>query len=82
MVKLSPRYFVLPILALVVIGSLPAPAGTGTGATQDRIECGPAIAAIKDPTLRATFDRFERTQSAAAAKVCAIYRNSLAAIMR
>lgn len=83
MIKLSPRYFVLPILALVVIGSLPAPAGTGTAATQDGVSaCGPALASIKDPMIRATFERFERTQSAAAAKVCAIYRNSFEAAAR
>lgn len=80
MVKLSPRYFVLPFLALVVIGSLPAPAGTGTA--QDRTTCGPALSAFTDPAIRETFERFERTQSAAAAKVCAIYRNNFAALTR
>jgi hypothetical protein len=27
--------------------------------------------------IRATFEQFERTQSAAATKVCAIYRNNV-----
>lgn len=75
MIKFSPRFFILPFIALVVIGSLPAPAGSG-GPDARGSGCGPAISNISDPGLRATFERFERTQSAAAAKVCAIYRNS------
>ena len=71
MIRFSPRYFVLPLIALVVIGSLPAPADSGrTGG------CGPASASITDPNMRASFAQFERSQSAAAAKICAIYRNS------
>jgi hypothetical protein len=81
MIKLSPRYFLLPLFALVVIGSLPAPASNGSP-QQHSMGCGPAISSITDPDLRATFDRFERTQSAAAAKVCAIYRNSVSALSR
>ena len=78
MIKFSPRYFILPLVALVVIGSLPAPAGSGR--TDERGSgCGPAISNISDPGLRATFERFDRTQSAAAAKICAIYRNSVGA---
>ena len=72
MIKFSPRFFILPLLALVVIGSLPATADTGTAG---RTGCGPAIASIADPSLRAEFERFDRTQSATAAKVCALYRN-------
>ncbi len=73
MIRFSPRFFLLPLLALVVIGSLPAPADTGnTGAAG----CGPGIARMTDPSMRATFERFERSQSAAAAKICALYRNS------
>jgi hypothetical protein len=75
MIRFSPRFFILPLLALVVIGSLPAPADSGRAATG--ASCGPALASLSDPSLRATFERFERTQSAAAAKVCAIYRNSM-----
>ena len=62
-------------LALVVIGSLPAPADTGNAQHQGA-GCGPAIASIPDPSLRAEFQRFDRTQSAKAAKICAMYRNS------
>lgn len=69
--KMSPKYFILPILALVVIGSLPAPADTGV---TSRNGCGPAQ--VTDPAMRATFEQFERSQSAAAGKVCALYRNS------
>jgi hypothetical protein len=73
MIYFSPRFLLLPLLALVVIGSLPAPADTGTSHAGG---CGPGIARMTDPGMRATFERFERSQSAAAAKICAIYRNS------
>jgi hypothetical protein len=76
MIKLSPRYFILPLMALVVIGSLPAPADSGRAARNGG--CGPAMTSITDPLLRASFAQFDRSQSAAAAKICAIYRNSMA----
>jgi hypothetical protein len=79
MIRFSPRYFVLPILALVVIGSLPAPADSGR--TPNGSGCGPAIASVTDPGMRAVFERFERSQSAAAAKICAIYRNGMSAVV-
>ncbi len=75
MIRFSPRYFALPLLALVVIGSLPAPADSGR--TAHGSGCGPAIDSIADPSLRAVFARFDRAQSAAAAKICAIYRNNM-----
>jgi hypothetical protein len=80
MIKLSPRYFILPLIALVVIGSLPAPADSGRAGRNSG--CGPALASITDPALRATFDQFERSQSAAAAKICAVYRNSMESAAR
>jgi hypothetical protein len=80
MIKLSPRYFILPLIALVVIGSLPAPADSGRVGRSS--SCGPALASITDPAMRATFDRFERSQSAAAAKICAVYRNSMETLAR
>jgi hypothetical protein len=80
MIKLSPRYFILPLIALTVIGSLPAPAGNGSAAHVSG--CGPALGSITDPGMRATFDRFERSQSAAAAKICAVYRNSMETVAR
>jgi hypothetical protein len=79
MIKFSPRYFVQPLLALVVIASLPAPAESGRA--HARVGCGPAIGSIIDPTLRETFVRFDRTQSAAAAKVCALYHNNMETIV-
>ena len=75
MIRMTPRYFILPILALIVIGSLPAPADSGRTAVSGG--CGPALSTIADPALKSSFDNLERTQSAAAAKVCAIYRNSM-----
>ncbi|HET9904207.1 MAG TPA: hypothetical protein VFQ27_10965 [Xanthobacteraceae bacterium] len=81
MIRFSPRYFVLPLLALVVIGSLPAPADNGR--TENRASgCGPAVAHIIDPDLRAQFVRFDRRQSPTAAKVCALYRNDMARARR
>jgi hypothetical protein len=73
MIRFSPRYFVLPLLALVVIGSLPAPANTGNASA--RAGCGPTVSQIIDPALRASFARFDRTQSASANQVCALYHN-------
>jgi hypothetical protein len=31
--------------------------------------------------MRAAFERFDRTQSAAAAKICALYRNSMDSVV-
>lgn len=76
MTKLSPRFFVLPVLAVLVIGALPAPVETSR-ADAANSGCGPAIGNISDAGLRAAFERFDRTQSAAAAKICAFYRNNL-----
>jgi hypothetical protein len=59
MLKFAPRYFILPLIALVVIGSLPAPAD---GGARDP-GCGPALTGAADPTLRAAFEQFRRNQS-------------------
>lgn len=80
MIRFSPRYFVLPLFALIVIGTLPAPAGSGD--SDSRLGCGPAVSHITDPALRATFARFDALQSPAAAKVCAVYRNDMQSAMR
>ena len=77
MIRFSPRYFILPFMALVVIGSLPAPADSGRPAASGSA-CGPAITSMADPHMRAIFERFDRTQSAAAVKICALYRNNIA----
>lgn len=55
------------IIAAGVIG--PAGSSTGTGT------CGPTLE-IRDPGLRASFAKFDATQSPAAAKVCALYHNA------
>jgi hypothetical protein len=78
MIRFTPRYFILPILALIVIGSLPAPADSGR--TPNGSGCGPAIASVTDPGMRAAFERFDRSQSAAAAKICSIYRNGMSVV--
>lgn len=72
MIKFSLRYFALPIVTVVIIGSLPMPTVAGG---DDRQGCAAAISRPQDPALRATFEKFERSQSAAAAKICALYRN-------
>ena len=63
------RAIVLAALSALTIAYVTGPAGSA--ATPG---CGPMIG-IKDPGLRASFDRFEATQSATAAKACAAYRN-------
>jgi hypothetical protein len=58
---------------LSTLATVSAPAGP-----QAATGCGLAIH-IHDPDLRARFEAFDRTQSAAAAKACAYYRNDMAA---
>jgi hypothetical protein len=69
------------LLAFAVIpftlAAVPAPAG---GAPDVTGACGIAIH-IQDPDIRASFERFDRTQSAAAAKACAYYRNDMLAAL-
>jgi hypothetical protein len=72
MITLSPRHFVLPLIALAIISSLPVPAASGRGDET----CGPAVHRVNDRALRAEFEAFDHTQSAAAAKICALYRNT------
>ena len=79
MIKLAPRYFVLPLIALMVIGSLPAPAGGSVGRDAG---CGPAATAAIDPGLRSTFEQFRQRQSAAADRICAFHRNAMATVVR
>ena len=55
----------LPLLLAVA----PAPAGTQVRG------CAPLVASA-DPELHASFARFDRAQSAAAAKICALFLNS------
>lgn len=75
----TPGTLVLPLLAVLAIGSWIAPADAARTAS-GAITCGPAVASITDPVLRQSFEQLDRTQSAAAAKVCAIYTNSVDAV--
>jgi hypothetical protein len=60
---------------LLTLAAVPAPAGSAPGTPGT---CGVALS-IQDPDIRARFASFERTQSAAAAKACAYFRNEMAA---
>ena len=60
---------------LSTLSAAPAPAGS---ASETADTCGLPIA-IQDPDIRAAFARFDRDQSAAAAKACAHFRNELPA---
>jgi hypothetical protein len=73
MIELRPRFFILPLVALIVIGSLPAAGDSGPAAQNSG--CGSALTSFTDLGMRATFEEFQRRQSAAAAKICAVYRN-------
>jgi hypothetical protein len=65
------RIFALSAFAALVIASVTGPAGSSATAS-----CGGAIVKIKDPGLRASFEKFEAQQSASAARICASYRNA------
>jgi len=70
MIEFKPRFFVLPAIALSVLAMLHAPADGGRAETS---ECG--IVRIADPEIRASFEAFNRRQSATAAKACAFHGN-------
>jgi hypothetical protein len=72
MIKFCPRFLVLPLLALAVIVAIANP---GQGDARHASSCGPALAAVRDPDLRASFARFDRQQSTAARQICAIYHD-------
>jgi hypothetical protein len=59
------RFLALAVMSLVAIAAVPV----STGA--DRIGCGIAL------TTDANFKRLERVQSASAAKICAMYLNTI-----
>ena len=71
MIEFKPRYFVLPAIALTVLAMLHAPADGGRAAQ------GACSMHSRDAGIRASFAAFDRTQSATAAKVCAIVSNNL-----
>jgi len=60
---------------LSTLTAVSAPAGSAPEAAG---ACGLAIQ-IQDPDIRARFEAFDRTQSAAAAKACAYARNDMTA---
>jgi hypothetical protein len=73
-----PRLLVFAVIAFTLAA---AAASAPAGPTADAAgTCGLAIQ-IQDPGLRAAFERFERNQSPAAAKVCASYRNEMTAAL-
>jgi hypothetical protein len=61
------RIILLALLPILALTAETAPAGS------DSASCG--VRAL-DPGLRDAFARFDRNQSAAAAKICALYLNS------
>jgi hypothetical protein len=65
------RIIALCAFLAFTIAVVTAPAGSSATAS-----CGGAIVQIKDPGLRASFEKFEATQSASAARICAAYRNA------
>jgi len=73
MIEFKPRYFILPAIAVTMLAMLHAPADGGRGRTGT---CG-ATAQIADFGIRASFAALERTQSATAARICALAANNL-----
>jgi hypothetical protein len=61
------RILALTLLPMLAMTAETAPAGS------DPQGCGVRVI---DPGLRAAFAQFDRTQSAGAAKICALYLNS------
>jgi hypothetical protein len=59
------RFFALAVMSLVAIAAVPASTGT------DHNGCGIAL------TADANFKRLERVQSTSAAKICAMYLNTI-----
>jgi len=64
------------LLAFAAIGFTLAAASAPAGSVADDGICGLAIN-IQDPGLRETFARLDRSQSAAAARICAVHRNDM-----
>jgi hypothetical protein len=66
------RCLVPPLIVLTVIAGI-ATAGMGESRAGPAATCGLGIA-VQDPDIRASLVRFDRQQSAAAHKVCDLYR--------
>jgi len=56
-------------LVSLVLAAAPAPAGS--------VSRGCSLPPVADPGIRASFERFDRSQSAAAAQICAFYMNHM-----
>ena len=67
------RSLFLPLVALAVIAGIAA-AGAVESRSERAATCGLAIT-VHDPDVRASLVRFDREQSPAARKVCALYRD-------
>lgn len=63
------RAIALAAFAAMVIAGVTGPAGS-----ESAPGCG-TLVQIRDPGLRASFVKFEATQSTTASKICAAYRN-------
>lgn len=61
------------LVAALSLASATGPAGSSASSTGG---CGPVIE-FRDAGLQASFARFERSQSDAASKICAAYRNDM-----
>ena len=62
-------------LRLILLALLPVLAMTAETAPAGSVARGCGVSAI-DPGIRAAFERFDRTQSAAATEICSLYLNS------
>jgi hypothetical protein len=58
------RFLALAVIVLVAVAAVP-------GSTDNRTSCGVAL------TSDANFQRLDRVQSAGAAKICAMYLNTI-----
>ena len=70
MIQFTPRFFVLPVIALTILAMLYVPANGGRSG-----ECGPTVH-IADPGIRASFAAMQRRQSKAASEICAVHANA------
>ena len=64
------------LLAFAAIGFTLAAASAPAGSVAEPGICGLAVN-IQDPGLRESFARFDRGQSSAAARICAVHRNDM-----
>ena len=62
-------------IALAAVAAFGISYATGPAGSDATAACG-AIVQIKDAGIRASFAKFETQQSAAAAKICAAFRNA------